>query len=131
MRKVLLKILLVLFSAWVYASPTSENICTLSKNLVCGSNTTVLYIGSLEDKYKVYSYTHIFNNGNRAANRVLFINNQGVLSGMYAIDASITKIESGCVLFKVPKTEGNSICLSSGKLPKKAWVNGYNPELFI
>lgn len=129
MKKVLL--IIFLFSAWAYASPTPENICSISKNLVCGSNTTVLYIGNLEDKYQVYSYTHIFNNGNRAANRVLFINYQGVLSGMYAIDVSINKIEDDCVLFKAPKKEGNSICLTDGKLPTKAWVNGYNPELFI
>lgn len=131
MAKEILTILLVLFSVCACAVQSAENICSLSKNLICSPNTTIAYIGNLGDQYKVYRYTYTFNNGNRAANRIVFIDSQGVLSGIYATDASIAKIEDSCVLFKVPQVEGNSICLINGKLPKKAWVDGYNLALFL
>jgi hypothetical protein len=123
-------ILLILFSCFVHAGPTPDNVCNLSENLICGSDTELSFFGTLGNKYKVFNYTYVFNNGTRAANRILFTIRDNEFVGMFNVDESPLKIKGYCIYFNIPEEEGNSICLKDGVLPQQAWVDGSNLELF-
>jgi hypothetical protein len=125
--------LIFLFACFIVEANCDENFSAIVKQtdvLICDESTTFEKLGSLSNGYQIYNYTHLFNGGMRASNRLVISDASGILIGLYSINDWATKVSGDCISFPYSPTYGNSICLSNEKLPEKAWLDGENPSLF-
>ena len=118
------------FSAKADADAVFEHVASKSEYLRYDEQTEIKALGSLSNGYKIYNYRHHWNNGNRISIRIVAIGDNNELVGIYAVNDWASNLTSDCIVFPFPKDEGNSICLTDGKLPEQAWIDGENPALF-
>jgi hypothetical protein len=107
-----------------------KEVAKSSENLIIDSQTEIKLLGSLSNGYKIYNYRHYFNGGIRVSTRLVAIDKDNALVGIYGINDWAVNISGDCVMFPNIKDHGNSICLINNKLPATAWVDGENPVLF-
>lgn len=107
-----------------------KNIALKSDLLIVDEHTEFQFLGSLNNGNKIFNYRRYFNAGLRAATRLVVIDTQHNLVGMYAVNDWATHVDEECVYFAYPASEGNSICLESDQLPTQAWVDGSLPSLY-
>jgi hypothetical protein len=131
---------------WPLISPSSEN--GNSANVLIGDlvalrkaslnsdyitfdeHTEAGKLGDLSNGYQVYNYRHYFNDNKRVSTRLIILKQTGELVGLYGVNEWAGSIKNDCIFFSYPENEGNSICLIDGMLPKTAWVDGENIEIF-
>ncbi len=103
-----------------------------SEYLIIDSQTEFQLLGLLPNGYKIYNYRHYFNNGIRVTTRLVAIDNDNELVGLYGINDWAVNISGDCVMFSNTKEYGNSICLINNKLLKRtqnSWLR-FVPRTF-
>lgn len=128
----LLFLALMLFSFFVSAGDFEElkNAQGISEYLRFDNQTEVKKLGTLKDKFIVYNYTLVWGQAKRASNRIIILDTNYSMLGMYDISQWATSIEDNCIMFPFDADVGNKICLTEGALPKMTWLDGENPELY-
>ncbi|KJZ13687.1 hypothetical protein TW85_10745 [Marinomonas sp. S3726] len=130
-----MKLLLLFFMLFSPLSSAGDfedvkNAQGISEYLKFDEQVEVAKLGVLKNKYIVYNYTSIWGRAKRASNRLIILNIQHQMLGMYEITEWAISIEDSCIMFPFDTEVGNNICLINNNLPKAVWLDGEKFELF-
>ncbi len=118
------KIIAFLFLLPVFSYGNDVGICTLSELLVCGPNTKIEHLGTIENKYRVYLYEYTFGEAKRTSNRVVITSMYTELEAVYAVPELPISLQNNCIVFPFNESDGDSICVVNGRLPNEVLIDG-------
>lgn len=102
----------------------------ISEYLIFDDQVEVKKLGVLQENFIIYNYSSYWGESKRASNRLIILDSNNSMIGMYAISMWAIRIENNCIIFPFDADFGNKICINSNAFPKVAWLDGENTELF-
>lgn len=121
---------LIIFAAQVNADAVFEQVAAKHEFLFFDKQTEIKFLGSLVNGDKIYNYRHYWNGGSRVSTRIVAVDKNNELVGVYAVNDWALHLKNDCILFPYSKKEGNTICLKNGTLPRQVWLDGETPTRF-